>query len=328
MKKLILSIIILLPLVALIFLYNFLFSFHKNNTENKKYDLNKFNERYYFTLISHSLGNPYWERVRKGAEDAANEIGVTLEYTGPTESNLTEELRLIEIAIAVKVDGIITHVFDEQQFMPVINKAIEKGIPVITIDTDAPKSKRISYVGTDNYDAGTQAGKILAQLLKGKGNVGIITGNFEPANLKQRVDGFKSVMERYPNINIVDIQSSNISLLGATEKAQFILANNNVDALYCTSSLDPIGAARVVVSRGLQGRVKIVGFDDLPDTLEYIKQEVVDATLAQQPYKMGNEAVKRMYDFKKGKSIPASIHTPVEPITKHNVQDYQKTVEE
>lgn len=264
----------------------------------------------HYVLISEELNNEYWRLVEKGAKAAGRRYHVSIEYNGPLQSNLSEHMKLIDMAISSKVDGIITQGLSEEKFTPLINKAMKKGIPVITVDTDAAKSKRVSYVGTDNYRSGYLAGKALIAGTKGKAVVGIITGSFEASHQKLRVEGFKDAIKNKPGIKVVDIKASNITKVQAAEKANEILSEHpDVNAFYGTSALDGLGIAQVIKRQGHEKKIYIISFDTLPETLQLMKQGFIQATVVQKPYKIGYESVKLMHEFKKGRHIPSTIHT-------------------
>ena len=114
-------------------------------------------------LISHIKTNPYWVNIKEGAERAAKERGAVIEFLGPTTASTEEGLKLFDMATSAKVSGIITYVQEEGKYKKKINNAVEKGIPVVTIDSDEEDSNRISYVGTDNILAGQVAGEEMIQ---------------------------------------------------------------------------------------------------------------------------------------------------------------------
>lgn len=264
---------------------------------------------YHFVLISEEVGNPYWNRVKRGAKDAGERVNAVIDYKGPVQSSTELHVKAVEKAIAAKVDGIITQGLDQNLVIPVINKAIQKGIPVITVDTDAPKSRRSSYVGTNNYEAGYRAGKTLIGDTNGTAKVGIITGTFHSTSQRQRVQGFRDAVKNEPGIEIVAVESSNISRIQAAEKAYKILTNYNVTALFGTSALDGLGIAAAARLLDKTDDVYILSFDALPETLKLIKDGVIDATIVQKPYEMGYESVELMVDIKKGKNVSNIYHT-------------------
>ncbi|MBE3555217.1 MAG: sugar-binding protein [Thermicanus sp.] len=283
-------------------------------------------QSYHFLLVSQEIENPYWAKVYAGAKEAADRENIYIEYKGPVQTDIEEHLRILERGIAERVDGIITQGLNAEAFTPVINKAVEAGIPVITIDTDAPHSKRIAYVGTYNYRAGRQAGQEMIRLTGGTGKVGIVTGSLEATNMIERVQGFKDALAASPNLHIVAVESSNISRIYASEKTDQILRDHpDITALYGTSALDGPGMAEVVKRRGLSGKITILSFDDLEETLAYIKEGVITATVAQNPIRMGSESILLMKKLLEGKAIPTLNLTDTLILRKENLTEDRTT---
>ncbi|MCM3117339.1 sugar-binding protein [Neobacillus sp. MER 74] len=271
--------------------------------QSKEYD-------YHFVLVPEELDNEYWRLVEQGAKAAADKYGVLLEYAGPNQGNIEDHLKTIEMSAASKVDGILTQGLSDEQFTPLINRVVSSGIPVITVDTDAANSKRLAYIGTDNYYSGFLAGKALIQDTKGKANVAIITGRFYANHQKQRVKGFQDAVKGEKGIHIIDVVESEISRVQAAEKAYQIMKDHpEVNAFFGTSALDGIGIAQVVDKFVKPGKMYIVGFDTLPETLEYIRRGTINATVVQEPYEMGYRAVIMMIDHIEGKSVNPIVHT-------------------
>lgn len=271
--------------------------------------------KYHFVLVPEELDNEYWKLVEQGAQDAAKKYNVMLEYTGPTKANIDEHLKTIEMSAAAKVDGIITQGLSDEQFTPLINKVVGEGIPVITIDTDVTNSKRIAYIGTDNYYSGYLAGRALVNDTLGKANVAIITGSLYANHQIQRVKGFEDAVKNDKGIHVITVEDSEISRVRASEKAYQIMQEHpEVNAFFGTSALDGIGIAQVVQEYNKQDRIYIIGFDTLPDTINYIRKGVIKATVAQQPYEMGYDAVKMMVSRMEGKKLSPVIHTKTEII--------------
>lgn len=265
---------------------------------------------YHFVLVPEELDNEYWRLVEQGAKAAAKQYGVLLEYAGPKQSNIDDHLKTIEMSAASKVDGIMTQGLSDDQFTPLINRVVAKGIPVITVDTDAANSRRLAYIGTDNYYSGFLAGKALITDTKGKANVAIITGSFLRNHQIQRVKGFQDAVKGEKGIHIIALEESDISRVQAAEKANKILQDHpEVNAFFGTSALDGIEIAHVVEKYKKQDQVYIIGFDVLPETLKYIRKGNINATVVQEPYEMGYRAVKMMIDLIEGKTVPPIVHT-------------------
>lgn len=280
-------------------------------------------------LIAHVADNPYWHIVKKGAEKAAKERGCTLEYYGSSTANADEDLNLINMNIAAKVNGIITYVQEEGKYSPAIDKGIEKGIPVITIDTDAKNSKRISYVGTDNVEAGKKAGRILWEKTSGVHKIGVIMAGFDTTNQVERLKGFKDYLSDKPKADIVSVESSNSNELNAKISAEKIINEHpEVNFLYCVSAIDGIGAAKAVIENNLQNKITIICFDDLPETLKLIKSGIIYASIVQRPYDMGYKSVNMMMDKISGKVLKSVNITNTIIVTQSNADSYNKNQKE
>lgn len=263
----------------------------------------EFEPRYHFVLIPEEMDNDYWRMVEKGAQDAARDFQVFVEYTGPKKANVDEHVKTVEKAAAAKVDGIMLQGLS-QTTTPLINRVVDNGIPVLTVDTDAPESKRKAYVGTDNYYAGYLAGKTLADDTGGKANVAIVTGSFDAHNQQLRVQGFKDAVSGHEDIEIIDTQESNITRIGAAIKAHKILNEYpEVNAFFGTSSLDGMGIADIVQRFHEKREMYILAFDMLPETVEFIENGVIDATIYQDPYEIGYRSVEIMLDIVQGKKV-------------------------
>lgn len=274
-------------------------------------------------LIASVYQNPYWQIIKKGAEDAAYNRNCVIEYDGPKTFDMTESLKILDMGIATSVDGIITSIQEDKEYVPLIKKAYDISIPVITIDTDVKNSKRIAYVGTNNIAAGSAAGQELAEITFAKAKIGIIMAGITTTSQVERVGGFKDYISNYPGMKIIASASSNSDIIEAELVARKMMEQHpEIDALYCTSSLDGIGAARAVVDRNEIGKVKIVCFDDLPETLEFIKSDVIQGTVVQKPYEMGYDSVNLIMDKLEGKVVRGEYLMGIIVVKKDNVYNY------
>jgi ribose transport system substrate-binding protein len=191
----------------------------------------------------------------------------------------------------------------------------------VTVDSDAKTNKRLAYIGTDNEKAGEIAAKELAKLMGGKGKVLIIQGVPGAENLMQRVKGFKRVIAKYPQIKIVSeqaCQSDQTKALDITENA--LTAHPDLGGIFGVNAPGAPGAAQAVKAAGKTGKVKIVGFDALPDTVRYCAEGVIQAIVEQRPYRMGYLAVRYLKEALEGKKIPRMVDTGVDIITPEKAQ--------
>jgi ribose transport system substrate-binding protein len=276
-------------------------------------------------LVSQVYQNPYWQIVKKGAEDAAMNRGCAIEYAGPQTPSINESLNIINMGIATSIDGIITYVQEEKKYIPLINKASRNGISVITIDADSKDSQRIAYVGTNNIRAGYAAGKQLADITKSKSYIGIIMAGETTASEIERVRGFKEYIADNNGMKIISVEASNSDIIQAEIVAKKMIQKfPKLNAIYCTGSVDGIGAARAVMNTHNKEKIKIVCFDNLPETIKLIEEDVIQASIVQKPYQMGYYSVSLMMDKLEGKEITKEYLTGIVVVTKSNLDTYNK----
>jgi ribose transport system substrate-binding protein len=241
-------------------------------------------ERY--VLVAANIQLPYWQEASAGFTDAARVLGVKADVAGPDTYDPKEELADFQKAVATHPTGILLSPANPQLFNSAIDAAIQEGIPVITMDSDAPASKRILFIGTDNETAGAEAGQHMADLLHDHGNVVIITIPGQ-LNLEERLRGSQQALAAYPRIKVI----ATLNDQGQPEKANDELSGlidkkKKIDGVLCIEASGGPGAAEVLHRLSLQGTVKIVAFDKTPETLDWISSGLIAGTIAQKPYTM------------------------------------------
>lgn len=219
----------------------------------------------------------YFNAHKLGMDYAGKVFNVKTSIMGPAEYDIPAMVNAFESAIAMEPAGIVTFAVDPE-IIPMINKAIDAGIPVITVCGDQPDSKRLTFVGTHQYEVGKFGGEHLVELLGGSGDVAILTlpgvGMFD-----ERERGYRDGMT---GLNIVTVGDTKADIPTGINVAKSILAANpNLDAFVCTDSVGAISAATAVKEAGLAGQVKIIGMDRNNDVLSLIEEGVITATVAQ-----------------------------------------------
>ncbi|RDW20718.1 sugar-binding protein [Oceanobacillus chungangensis] len=279
------------------------------------------NYTYHFALIAEESENEYWRLIEQGARQAAEENAIFLEYVAPKRADNEQLLRLMDRLIAAKVDGIITQGVEGERFVDLVHKAVERGIPVITIDTDVKSSERNAYVGTDNFYAGQLAGRTIIENTTGEQYVGIVTGRLDAINQQQRIEGLKQEIASHPRIEIVALMESNITRIGATQATYELLKKHpEINALVGTSSLDGIGMVKGLEEIAPNKEVYITAFDVLPRTLDLIRSNKIDATIAQYPIEMGSKSVEVMIELQEQVLLNKEVFTETRILEKDDVQ--------
>jgi ribose transport system substrate-binding protein len=264
-------------------------------------------EHYY--LITVNVDLPYWKNAAAGFAKAAGEFNVTAEMRGPNKFDPQAEAQEFDAMVARKPAGILISVTDPNLLGPKIDAAIAAGIPVITMDSDAPASHRLYFIGTNNFQAGRLGAQRLAAVLNGKGNVVFFTMPAQP-NLDERLRGYKDVFSNFPNIKIVEVFDMKGDSGLAMDKATEYLARkgaDHIDALVCLQSSagkDVGEAMRRAKADGDPGRL-LIAMDTDVATLQLIKDGIIDSTIAQKPYTMALLGLKGLDDV---------YHYPVKPM--------------
>jgi len=259
----------------------------------------------YFVFISANLQLPYWKAAGAGFTQAAAQLKVRSDFDGPQSYDPKAEKDALDQAVQKKASGILLAVTDASVLKDSIDKAIAAGIPVITVDSDAPASKRLFFIGTNNYQAGFAGGKRLAQELKGKGNVVVFTMP-DQSNLQDRLRGYRDALAPTPGIKItrvVDIQGDpRITFDTATQIVG--KERDKVDAFVCLEAQSGKEVAGVLNSYHVTGKV-VIAMDTDQETLDAIQKGGIVATIAQKPYTMafvGLQMLDNLYHHK-----PASL---------------------
>ncbi len=289
------------------------FYIEKDSVSTKEY-------AYHFVLIAEEIDNEYWRLVEQGALKASIANDVYLEYLGPPKADNSQLLRLLDRMISAKVDGIIIQGVEGKQFVDLVFKGVERGIPIITIDTDVKSSVRKAYVGTDNYYAGQLAGRTIIENTIGEQYVGIVTGRFDAINQQERIEGFKNAIKSTNRIQIVGEKESNITQIGAAQATYSLLKEfPSINALVGTSALDGIGMVEGLQEIAPNKDVYITAFDVLPETLMLIQRGKIDATIAQYPEEMGYDAIKVMIELQQHDVLNTEFFTRTKIIDKDDV---------
>jgi ribose transport system substrate-binding protein len=289
-------------------------------------------ERYYLVATNTSVG--YWKTAATGFQKAGAEYGVTAELRGPAKFDPQGEVEAFRAAVALKPAGILVSVSNSGLMAPEIDAAINAGIPVITMDSDSPESKRLYFIGTNNFAAGQLGGHRVAAQLNGKGNVVFFSNPGQP-NLDERLKGYKDIFSNYPGIKVVEVFDMKGDTGTAMDKTTEYLARtgaDKVDAVICLESSSAKDVGEVFKRVQAKGRL-LVAMDLEVGTLLLVKDGTIDSTISQKPYTMGFLGLKALdevhhypvkplggdYGLDPFSPFPAFIDTGVSLVDKNNV---------
>ncbi len=320
-KKNIIWILIMLIVINIIFFYYI-------NKEEKVFSQSK--PKYHFYVIGENSVDPFWKEIKQGIESAAKELGIVVEFNAPRFNNPSEELKFLDIAVTSEVDGIITHVSNGVDFTSLINKAYDRGIPVVTIENDDKNSNRKAFVGTNSFQLGKEAAKLMIDATKGKANIGIIVSGdyeFEEVSPNLKINGFLNGIKDYPEMKVQKIYTSQMGILSAGEITISIISEDeNIDAIYATNSVDTIGVAHQIVNYNKVDNITIVGYGDTDEILRYIEKGIIYGTVMSDPYKIGYESLKALTNIKENNNVSTFIDTGVKVITNVTLDEINRNL--
>ncbi len=275
-------------------------------------------------VVPKAVAHVFWQSVHAGAVAAGREADVDIEWKGPpTETDFSRQIEIVDAMINARVDGIVIAPTEATALVTVVERAAKEGIPVAIFDSGINTESYVSFVATNNYDAGVLAARQLAELLDSKGRIVVVKMVPGSASTTQREKGFEETLSRdFPEIRILAEQycmSDRARALAVSEN--MLTAHPDVNGLFASAEPGTIGAAKALRSRGLTDKVWMVGFD-FSDTIEKdLKDGVVDALVVQDPFNIGYAAVKTIVAKLNGETPEKRINSPATIVTADNLSD-------
>ena len=281
-------------------------------------------------FVGKSLTNDVFQAAQAGAEGAAKELGpkygvdVQVEVRTPNEEDATKQAEAIESLVRRGVDGITVSCSEANTVTPSIDKAVDKGIPVMCFDSDAPASKRFAVYGADDKSCGARVLDELAKVMGEKGTIAILAGNQSAPNLQARVNGVQEGISKYPNMKLNE--PGVFYHVETPEKAAEAVANAQ-NANPGIQGWAMVGGWPLFTTDALKwapGTVKVVSVDALPAELNYLKDGHVQVLLAQDCYGWGAKSVEMLLDKVLKNQAPASpkVVDPLTKVTKENAEAF------
>jgi ribose transport system substrate-binding protein len=274
-----------------------------------------------FAVMPKTLDLPVFNYAKTGAErEAARRGNIEIIWRAPESAAQIRQKEILESFITQKVDGIAISCLNGDFLTDTINRAVDAGIPVVTWDADAPKSKRMAFYGVDDKAAGRIMGEQTVKLLGGKGTVAIIT-SVGAVNLQQRLEGAREVLARHPEIKVVEVYDIKED---AVRSAEIIASGTN--RYPDLGAWISVGGWPVFTRNALNPvppQTKVISFDTIPPAPDLLKAGKVQVLLGQKYFGWGSESVRLLAEIKAGR-MPASpiIDSGVDVVTAANVDDY------
>lgn len=268
--------------------------------------------------------NVYWQDCMRGIEVADAELGTKTKVIGPQEADhfTTEIVEYMKEAVDENPNGIMLYAGVEGLWS-YIDDAVEHGIPVVAIDSDAPDTLRLAYVGIDSYNAGYKGGEALRDIINDSGKVGVLVSSLDSEHEMKVIDAFNDCIADF-DITVVDTQEAGAITDVAAEKTKQMLAEHpEINAIFATAGYNVAGAAQAAKELGRQD-LAIVGFDDIEENLQYLREGYINALIVQSPYDMGYTGVYVLKEaVENGRTTKKFYDTGISLITIDNVDSYK-----
>jgi len=273
-------------------------------------------------VIPKGTSHEFWKAVHAGSVRAGDDLGVEIQWVGPQpEGDREAQIGVMETMITRGVDGIVLMPVDGTALARVAEEAQEAGIPVVIADSGLAWDGQVSFVATDNREAGRIAGRRLRELMGGAGQAVMMRYVEGSESTKQREDGF---LEGVAEQQGVELLSTNQHAGNTKEGAQAVAENlltvhPGVTGVFCSNESATHGMLRALEAAGLAGKVRFVGFDSSGTLLEGLRAGHIDALVLQDPVHMGDTAVRTLVDHLDGKDVERRVDTGVTVASKDNL---------
>jgi len=313
----------LLSLMAAFVLFIALSFFYKQNTPEEL----ELSEPIHIVLKSIE-GQPmdFWEVVIQGIDEAAREFGVEVKISGPRfEKEINRQINIMNAVIDERPPLIVLAASDYKRLVVSVEKANALGIPVVTFDSGIDSDIPVSFIATDNIDAGNKAGEEMKKLisLNSRKSIAIVSHIKETATAIDREFGVREALEGEDIIGtwFCDVEQEKAYII-----TMDLLNNNNIGGIVALNEVAALGVARAIDEREASDSVFVVGFDNAVRELAYLEEGIIKATVVQRPYNMGYLSIKTAVEYLKGNEVETFLDTGSILITRENMfkREYQE----
>jgi ribose transport system substrate-binding protein len=284
--------------------------------------------QYKFAFVTNNSAG-FWNIAVKGVQKAEKDFGIKAEVFRPLKGELAEQQRYIEDVMVLGFQGMAVSPVNPESMTPLLDRVSEK-MPVICHDSDAPKSKRVAYVGTNNTEAGRAAGVAALKALgdKRKGKVALFVGRIDMQNAIERRAGVEEILKP-TGLEILPVFLDGTDRAKAKKNVEDALARYP-DLILTIGLWSYNGPSLAGAIRASSRPVKpaIVAFDEDEETLKAIEDGLIYATIVQKPFEFGYQSMKLLKDIKDGKQVPANVNPGIDTISKENLTAFWTRLKE
>lgn len=270
--------------------------------------------------IIYPMVNPTYEVITQNAEETANQHNIKLMVQAPDEANLEQQIRIMETMIKQKLDGIAIDPVDEKALIPVINKAIANGIPVVCFESDSPDSNRISFIGADNYETGKTMGKAVSRLLNGRGMILVEAGMSQMYGLRQRLNGLLDYLKTETTIDVLEVRFNEGSETRATaELEEMIEAHPHFNAFIGLDFVSGSTSTLIWKAKGLKRYALTLGMT--PTVKEALRNGQLTSVISQNEDHWGESIIYTLLQASMGNKVPEFVDSGITEIVSEYVDE-------
>lgn len=278
----------------------------------------------YIAIVSKGFQHQFWQAVKAGAEQAADEFDVKITFEGPdTEADVDQQIQMLQTALDKGPAAIGFAALDSQAAGPLLQQAKDANIPVVAFDSGVDSDIPVTTASTDNKAAAAEAAKHMAELIGHEGKVALVVHDQTSVTGVDRRDGFIEYMEKNePKITVVDTQYGGGDQAKSADLAKAIIAANpDLKGIYGSNEGSAIGVVQAVKELDMAGKLTIVGFDSGKAQIDAINDGLMAGAITQNPVGIGYETVKAAVEAIKGTKLPKTIDTGFFWYDKTNIND-------
>ncbi|HLV03888.1 sugar ABC transporter substrate-binding protein [uncultured Georgenia sp.] len=287
-------------------------------------------DTYDIAVVLKTLSSPFWLQVAGGVQDGAAAAGANVTLAGATaETQVQEQIDKVRAAITQQVDALVVAPTQADQLEPILQQAVDEGIPVLLVDTDIEGwDGKETFVGTDNYAAGVTAGEFILEQAD-SGTIALIRGVPGNPSTDSRVDGVIDTLEGSGIEVVADLSANSDRAEGRAVMADILQSNPDVSIVFAANDDMALGALEAVKAAGVDLEdILVIGVDGTSDAVDSILAGELDASIAQNSYQMGRTSVELAVELLDGKTIDARVDTGVTVVTPENAEEYGASLEE
>ncbi len=280
-------------------------------------------------LVLKTLNHPFFVDMRRGAQEAADRLGVTLQVqAAEREIDVEKQMQIVENVIQTGVQALCITPSGSREIVPALAKAASAKVPIVVVDTRLDSKaaadagvRAATFVGSDNYEGGKLAGEYLVKRSGGTAHVAVLEGIPGHETGDSRLRGFRDAIKSAPGLTLVASQPANWERdQGFNVFQNMLQAHADIDSVFACSDLMALGALEAIAAAGQTGKIRVIGFDALDDARKAIAAGTMEASVAQFPAEMGRAAVESAVKVIRGETLPPDINVKLELVTKDNVK--------